>query len=139
MTEEEIVGAENWLQESLLAQELLKLSRIDEKTLKAMLFYHLAEGTTFQEIAKKLRIQQPGAWKRWKRGEDSILRSFYTLELAVYAGILDTRVAQFMADDLTDYANLAKGSGDVDAIRDRIERRMVQVSRELRRRRRPSR
>lgn len=66
------------------------------------------------------------------------MRSFYTLELAVFAGVLDAKVVQFLADDLTDYANLAKGVGDMDALRDRIERRMVQVSRELQRGRRPT-
>lgn len=137
MNEEKFAGAEEWLRDSLLAQELLKRSRMDDKTLKALLFYQLGENT-FEEISKKLRIQQPGAWKRWKRGKDSIMRSFYTLELAVYAGILDAKAAQFLADDLTDYSNLTRGVGDMEALRDRIERRMVQVTRELQRGRRPT-
>lgn len=135
MNEEKFAGAEEWLRESLLAQELLKQSRMNDKTLKALLFYRPGE-STFEEMAKKLQIQQPGAFKRWKRGMDSIYRSFYTLELAVYTGIMDAKVAQFLADDLTDYSNLARGVGDMEALRDRIERRMVQITRVLQKGRR---
>jgi len=130
MEEEKFAEVEGWLRESLVAQELLKQSHMDDKTLKSLLFYRTVE-TTFEEIAEKLKMQQPGAFKRYKRGMNYIYRSFFTLELAVYSGILGPTVAQFLADDLTDYANMARGVGDMETIRNRIERRMVQVIREL--------
>ncbi|MEW6222962.1 MAG: hypothetical protein AB1476_06670 [Candidatus Hadarchaeota archaeon] len=131
----EKTSPEEWLRGDLLARELLKRSGLDEQTLKALLLHGADDKVTFEEIAKKLKIQQPGAWKKWKRGNDLVTRSFYTLELAVYSGILDSKVAQFMADDLTDYADLARGAGDLESLRDRIERRMVQIARELQKRR----
>ena len=134
MPPEEFVRAEKWLRDNLLAQALLERSHLDEKTLKAMLFHYWSEDATFEEIAKKLHIQQPGAWKRWRRGEDMVRRSFYTIELAIYAGILEAEAAELMVDDLLDYISLARGEGNVDELRDRIERRMVQLAREAPRR-----
>ena len=131
MSREEIAKAEKWLRENLLARELLKRSHIDEKTLKALLLHSWSEGTTFEEIAKRLNIQQPGAWKRWQRGRDDVMRSFYTLELAIYAGVLEAKTAEVLVDDLLDYTSLSKGEGNVDELRDRIERRMVQLAKEL--------
>jgi hypothetical protein len=131
----EKISPEDWLREDLLARELLKRSSLDEQTLKALVMHGSDEKVTFEEIAEKLKIQQPGAWKRWKRGNNLVMRAFYTLELAVYSGILGAKVAQFMADDLTDYADLARGVGDLESLRDRIERRIVQMSRELQRKR----
>ncbi|MBC7219058.1 MAG: hypothetical protein H5T49_02845 [Hadesarchaea archaeon] len=59
------------------------------------------------------------------------MRSFYTIELAIYSGILDRETAEILIDDLIDYNELAKGAGNVEEIRDRIERRMVQLVRNL--------
>jgi len=123
--------ADSWLRGNLLARVLLERSHLDEKTIKAMLFYYWSEGATFDDIAKKLKIKRPGAWKRWKKGQNAIMRSFYTIELAIYAGILEKETAEVLIDDLLDYNELAKGAGNVEDIRDRIERRMVQLARRL--------
>ncbi|MDI6884002.1 MAG: hypothetical protein QMD00_02520 [Hadesarchaea archaeon] len=130
MPREEFARAEKWLRDNLLAQALLERSHLDEKTLRTMLFHYWSEDASFEEISKMLRIQQPGAWKRWRRGEDMVRRSFYTIELAIYAGILETETAELMVDDLLDYISLARGEGNVDELRDRIERRMVQLAKE---------
>ena len=63
------------------------------------------------------------------------MRSFYTLELAVYAGILEAETAELMVDDMLDYVTLARGEGNMDELRDRIEKRMVQLTKEVPRRR----
>jgi hypothetical protein len=131
MTREEVAKAEKWLRGNLLAQELLKRSHINEKTLKALLLHSWSDGTTFEEIAKMLNIQQPGAWKRWQRGRDAVMRSFYTIELAIYAGVLEAETAEVLVDDLLDYTSLSKGEGNVEELRDRIERRMVQLAKEI--------
>ncbi len=130
MPQEEFTRAEKWLRDNLLARALLERSNFDEKTLKPMLYHYWSKDTTFEEIATRLRIQQPGAWKRWRRGEDVVRRSFYTLELAIYAGILEAETADLIVDDLVDYLSLVRGQGNVDELRDRIERRMVQLARE---------
>lgn len=127
MPKDGFTRAEKWFQENLLAQTLLKRSHLNEKTLKTLLFYHWEDGATFEEIARKLRIQQPGAWKRWQRGRDAIMRSFYTLELAIYAGILDAEIAELLAQDLRDYALLAGSKADLQTLRNRIEERMVRL------------
>ena len=131
MTREEVAKAEKWLRGNLLAQELLKRSHINEKTLKALLLHSWSDGTTFEEIAKRLNIQQPGAWKRWQRGRDAVMRSFYTIELAIYAGVLEAETAEVLVDELLDYTSLSKGEGNVEELRDRIERRMVQLAKEI--------
>ncbi len=123
--------ADSWLKGNLLARVLLERSHLDEKTIKAMLLYYWTDDATFEDIAKKLKIKRPGAWKRWKRGQNAVMRSFYTIELAIYAGILEKETAEVLIDDLLDYNELAKGAGNVDEIRDRIERRMVQLARRL--------
>jgi len=128
MPKGEFARAEKWLQENLLARALLERSHLDEKTLKTMLLHYWSEGATFEELAKRLRMQRPGAWKRWRIGRDSIMRSFYTIELAVYAGILEAETAELMVDDLLDYVTLARGEGNLDDLRDRIERRMVELT-----------
>ncbi|MGC8816739.1 MAG: hypothetical protein ACP5PX_02890 [Candidatus Hadarchaeum sp.] len=124
--------AGDWLRDNLLAKVLLERSHLDEKTLKAMLLYYWSENPTFEDIGKKLKINRSGAWKRWKKGKNAIMRSFYTIELAIYSGILDRETAEILIDDLIDYNELAKGTGNVEEIRDRIERRMVQLVRNLR-------
>lgn len=125
---EEFVRAEKWLSENLLARALLERSHFDEKTLKTMLLHYWSEGATFEELARRLHIQRPGAWKRWQKGHDTVMRSFYTIELAIYAGILDVEAAELMIDDLLDYVSLARGEGNMDELRDRIERRMIQLA-----------
>lgn len=131
MKSEESLKAESWLRGNLLARALLERSHLDEKMLRAMLLYYWNEDTSFEEIGKKLRIKRPGAWKRWKKGREAIMRSFYTIELAIYAGILEKETAEILIDDLVDYNELAKGATNVDELRDRIERRMVQLTRGL--------
>jgi predicted DNA-binding protein YlxM (UPF0122 family) len=131
MPEEEFVRAESWLRGNLLAHALLERSHIDEKTLKTMLLHYWKEDASFNDIAKRLRIQKPGAWKRWKRGKDAVMRSFYTIELAIYAGVLEAETAEVLIDDLLDYSTLSRGEGKVDELRDRIERRMVQLAKEI--------
>lgn len=135
MPRKELIKAEKWLNENLLAQALLERSHIDKKTLKTMLLHYWDEDASFEEIAKRLGMQRPGAWKRWRRGRDAVMRSFYTIELAIYSGILEAETAELMVDDLLDYVSLSKGEGNVDELRDRIERRMVQLAKELPRQR----
>jgi len=125
---------EEWLRENLLAHALLERSHLDEKTLKAMILHSWNKDASFAEIAKRLKMQKPGAWKRWRSGRDAIMRSFYTIELAIYAGVLDVETAELLIDDLLDYTSLARGEGNVEEIRDRIERRMVQLARQASRR-----
>jgi hypothetical protein len=127
MTGEDFAKAETWLDESLFAQELLKRSYMREKTLKALLYHSWSERTTFEEISKSLKIQQAGAWKCWKRGADSIMKSFFTLKLALYAGVLDMETAQIMLDDLLDYVSLARGEGNREEIGERIELRLREL------------
>lgn len=128
MPKEEFVRAEKWLSENLLARALLERSHLNEKTLKILLLHYWSKGATFEEIAKRLRSQQPGVWKRWQRGRDMVMRSFYTIELAIYAGVLEVETAELMVDDLLDYISLSRGEGNMDELRDRIERRMVQLA-----------
>ncbi len=134
MPEEEFVRAENWLRENLLAHALLERSHLDEKTLRPMLLHSWKEDASFNDIAKRLRMQKPGAWKRWRRGRDAVMRSFYTIELAIYAGVLESETAEVMIDDLLDYVSLSRGEGNVDELRDRIEKRMIQLARGIPRR-----
>jgi hypothetical protein len=135
MPKEDFVKAEAWLHENLLAQELLKLSHLKEKTFRALLYHSWSKDSTFDEIAKRLKIQQPGAWKCWQRGNDSIMRSFFTLKLALYAGILDLETAQLIIDDLLDYISLKQGEIEEEEFRDRVERRMIDLLRKFQGRR----
>lgn len=125
---EEFIRAEKWLRENLLAQALLERSNLDKNMLKTMLLHYWADKVTFEELANQLGIQRPGAWKRWRKGRDIIMRSFYTLELAIYSGILETEIAEILADDLQDYISLAKEEADLEELRDRIEERMVRLA-----------
>ena len=124
---EEFVQAEKWLQKDSLVRVLLKQSYFNEKTLKATLFHYWGEGVTFEDIAEALHIQQPGAWKRWRRSLDTIMRSFYTLELAMYAGVLDPEIVDIVSQDLQDYASLAREEGGLEEIQSRIEERMLKL------------
>ena len=127
--------AEKWLRENLLAQALLERSHLDEKEFKTMLMHYWSEKVTFEELARRLHVQRPGAWKRLQKGRNAVMRSFYTIELAVYAGILDVETAELMVDDLLDYVSIARSEGDMDELRDRIERRMVQLAKQAPKRR----
>jgi len=122
--------AEKWLSDNPLARALLERSNLNERILKTLLFHYWGKGSTFEELAERLNIQQPGAWKRWKRGRDAIMRSFYTLELAIYAGILDAETADLLAQDLRDYAALARGE-DIEDLRNRIEERLVRMAKNV--------
>lgn len=121
-------SVEKWLRDNPLCQILQKRSHLNLDVFKTLLLFYWGEDMTFEKLANELKIQRPGAWKRWKRGLEAIVRSFYTLELAVYAGILDPEIAEMLAQDLQDYASLAKGEGKMEELRDRIEERMVKLS-----------
>lgn len=121
-------GLRGWLQKSPLAQELLSLSHLDKRTLEALVLYSRSE-TTFERVAQALGIQRSGAWKRWRRGRDAIMRSFYTLELAIYAGVLEPEVAELLAQDLQDLAALARAEGDLEELSRRIEKRIRELLR----------
>ena len=125
--ESDIDKVEKWLKTSPLARALLKRSHLDPKVLKTMLLFYWSEDVTFEKLAKELKIQKPGAWKRWRKGLDAIMRSFYTLELAICAGILDAETAEMLAKDLEDYTSIARGE-DLDILRDRIEKRMLELT-----------
>lgn len=122
-----LVKVEKWLKENQLPNLLQERSHLNRDVFKTMLLYYWGEGMTFEKLAAELEIQRPGAWKRWRKGLDAIMRSFYTLELAIYAGILDAETAELLAQDLRDYASLARGGEDLEDLRDRIEERMVRL------------
>jgi hypothetical protein len=124
---EDKLTAEKWMKSNRLAQFLLEKSDLSREELKTMLLYYWSGGTTFEDLAQKMRIQRPGAWKRWRRSLDTIMRSFYTLELAMYAGILDSEIADIISQDLQDYASLAREEGGLEEIQSRIEERMVKL------------
>jgi hypothetical protein len=124
---EDKLTAEKWMKSNRLAQFLLEKSDLSREELKTMLLYYWSGGTTFEDLAQKMRIQRPGAWKRWRRSLDTIMRSFYTIELAMYAGILDSEIADIISQDLQDYASLAREEGGLEEIQSRIEERMVKL------------
>lgn len=119
--------AERWLEKNRLAKILLNNSHLSRENLLALLLYYWKPGTTFEEIATELGIQRAGAWKRWKKGKDAVLRSFYTIELGIYSGVLDSEVAEVLLQDLQDYVSLLKGGESPEKIRDRIELRMLKL------------
>jgi len=79
---EEFEKAESWLKENLFVQELLKRSHLKERTFKALLLRAWAEDATFEEIAKKLQVNQPSAWKCWQRGKETVIRAYLEREIA---------------------------------------------------------
>jgi len=131
MPEKKLNEAEKWLKEDKLAQFLLEKSNLSLGELKTLLLYYGSGGTTFEELAKKLNIQRPGAWKRWRRGVDTIMNSFYTLELAMYAGVLEPEIADIISQDLQDYASLAREEGGLEEIQSRIEERLLKLGKIL--------
>lgn len=123
----EFQRAERWFRDNLFVQTLLARSYLSPQNFKALLFKSWAPDATFEEIARKLRINQPGAWKCWKRGRESIVRSYLTLKIAIHAGLLDAEVVDLLLDDLLDYRSLLRGEGDREEILYRIERRTLQL------------
>lgn len=121
---------EGWIKENTLVKTLLDKSGLDKSIFKALLLYYWREEVTFKELARNLGIKKPGAWKRWRKGLDSVIQAFYTIELAVYAGVLDPEIVQLLTEDLQDYVELSKGKGDPEEIRDRIEKRMVEMKKQ---------
>lgn len=118
---------EEWIEENKLAKALLKKSGIKKGELKSMILYFQDEESSFQDIASKLGINRSGAWKRYKKGYDKVIESFFTLELAVYSGILEPEAVQHFVEDLQDYLNLAHQQGDKEMIRARLEKRMAEL------------
>ncbi len=129
MTNDEFAKSEAWLKESLLAQELLKQSYFREKTFKALLFHSSKEDATFDEVAEVLKIQQPGAWKCYNRGRDSVFRAFFTIKLALLAGVLDLDTADHLTDDLFDFSSFKRGDLEKEEFRARVEQRMADMYR----------
>lgn len=121
---------DKWIGKDPLSQMLLERSHLELKVFKTLLLYYQNDEITFEKIAQKLKIKRPGAWKRWKKGLDTIMRSFYTIELAIYAGILDVKTAEILIQDLEDYVKLARGEEDLSELRDRIERRLVEMKKQ---------
>ena len=117
-----------WLKKYPLYRILQERSYLKREVLEAMLLFYHGEDATFEKIAKTLGIQKPGAWKRWRKGVEAIMRSFYTIELAVCAGILEPETAELLAQDLLDYVSLSRGEGDINELRDRIEQRMMKLT-----------
>jgi hypothetical protein len=119
-----------WVEKDKLARILLRKSHLSAENLKTLLLYYWKPDTTFEELGKRLGIQRPGAWKRWRRGVDTILRSFYTLELAIYAGVLEPSVAELLLQDLHDYLSLLREGESPEKIKDKIELRMLRMLKE---------
>lgn len=120
----------SWIEENKLAKALLDKSSLKKKELVALLLYYRSEEISFEDLASELGINRSGAWKRWKKGKDKIIESFYTLELGVYGGILDPEAIKYLTKDLEDYLKLAHRRGDKEAIRERIEKRMAKMENE---------
>lgn len=124
-----IDNIENWIEENDLARLLLKESKIDKGVFKALLLYYWSEDIKFEDLGRELDLKKPGAWKRWRKGLDTIIKSFYTIELAIYSGILDIEIAELLTEDLRDYIKIMKEEGDIGKIRDRLEKRMIKLKR----------
>ncbi|KUO42119.1 MAG: hypothetical protein APU95_03915 [Hadesarchaea archaeon YNP_N21] len=122
-----IAKVERWLKENPLSKILLERSHLKPEILKTMLLFYWSQDATFEQLSKELKIQRPGAWKRWNKGRDAIIRSFFTIELAIYAGILDTEIAEILTQDLQDYVSLATSGGGLQELQSRIEERMISL------------
>jgi predicted DNA-binding protein YlxM (UPF0122 family) len=108
---------------------LLEKSLLDQKTLQILLLYYSGEARSFEEIAGKMGMGRSGVWKRWKRGVESLKRAFYTLELALYLGLLEEKIAELVLEDLSDYLDLRKGRKTPEEVRENLQRRMLQALR----------
>ncbi len=123
------MDAIRWAEKDKLAKVLLQKSHLSPENFKALLLYYWKRDTTFEELGKRLGVQRSGAWKRWRKGVDAILRSFYTIELGIYSGVLEPEVAEFLLQDLQDYLSLLKEGESASKIRDKIELRMLKMLR----------
>ncbi len=123
--------AKNWLKKSPLARILLEKSLLNERTFEILLLFYLEENVNFEKIAKVMKMGRSGVWKRWRRGLDTIMRAFYTLELSIYAGILDVEIAELILEDLEDYVSMRRGERDIEEIRERIEKRIAILTKGL--------
>ncbi|TDA31968.1 MAG: hypothetical protein DSO02_06010, partial [Hadesarchaea archaeon] len=56
---------------------------------------------------------------------------FYTLELALYLGLLEEEIAQLMLDDLSDYLDLRRGRKTLQEVQENMQKRMVMSLRGL--------
>lgn len=113
------------MKKSPLAKILLEKSLLDEKTLQILLLYYSGEGQSFEEIARKTGMGRSGVWKRWKRGKEILMRSFYTLELALYLGLVEEEIARLVVEDLSDYLAMKKGEKTLQETRENLQRRML--------------
>ncbi len=118
---------ESWIEENKFANALLKKSSLKKGELKALMIYFREEDISFSDLSSKLGINRSGAWKRWKKGQDKIIESFFTLELAVYSGVLEPEAIEHFVEDLQDYLKLTHEKGDKEAIRTRLEKRMAKL------------
>jgi len=123
----------DWGKKSLenlpLAKFLLEKSFLDEKTLQILLLYYSERARSFEEIARKMGMGRSGVWKRWRRGVESLRRAFYTLELALYLGLLEEETAELVLEDLSDYLDLRRGRKTPEEVRENLQRRMLQALR----------
>ncbi|MFN4133571.1 MAG: hypothetical protein ACK4GQ_04295 [Candidatus Hadarchaeales archaeon] len=129
---EKKISPEAWLKKDLMAQKLLEMSHLKKETLLPLMYYMQENDITFDKIAKKMKISQPNAWKRYHRAKNEILRSFYTLKLALHAGVLDEKVADLIKDDLLDYLGLLRNEVDEHEAKYRMEKRMIELISRLR-------
>ncbi len=113
------------VKKSPLAKILLKKSLLDEKTLQILLLYYSERARSFEEIARKVNMGRSGAWKRWKRGKERLMRAFYTLELALYLGLLEEEIAELVLEDLADYLDMRKGRKTPLEVQENLQRRML--------------
>lgn len=118
---------EEWIENNPLSQALLDRSNLKKKELKALMLYFRREDISFGDLSSELDINRSGAWKRWKKGYNKIIESFFTLELAVYGGILDPEATKLLMEDLRDYLKLAHERGDIEEIRSRLEKRLSEL------------
>lgn len=125
--EEEAKKIREWIEENNLSKALLKKSSLKKKELEALLLYFSDESISFDDLSSELGINRSGAWKRWKKGYDKIIESFFTLELAVYGGVLDPDATKLFVEDLRDYLKLSRREGNKEEIRQRLEKRMAEM------------
>jgi len=119
------------VERSLFISELLKRSYLKKRTFRALLLKSRNPELTFQEIARRLGVQQPAAWKCWKKGRDAVLRAFFTLKVAIHAGLLDLDTIDLLLEDLQDYHLYLSGGATLDEVRYRIERRTLELIRRM--------
>ncbi|MEM1822727.1 MAG: hypothetical protein QXU01_03935 [Candidatus Hadarchaeales archaeon] len=117
------------VEESLFVRELLKRSYLKKRTFRALLLKSRNPELTFEEISKRLGVKQPAAWKCWKKGRDAIFKAFFTLKIAIHAGLLDIDVVDLLIEDLQDYRLLLTGAATEEETKDRIERRTLELIR----------